>query len=138
MSLLLSSSLFAAIQTITMTAVTWDCFVGGTGTSGAVSVKVSRSGRVITLFFPVATLTVTTSPCNYIGYGANLPTWAIPTTQTFLPVLVTPTSGTSAFGYVKIRTDGAMEVYQNAASTAWPVGANTGFQVANSVSYLLP
>lgn len=122
----------------TLASVAWKPN-GGSSLGSAFSVKVTRVGRIVTLFFPTdqtADPSGTTTLLALRGSGDTavaLPTWARPSETLAMPCLAIDNLQTTA-GELDIGNTGIIYLYKLPA-TAFTNGTNKAGMYAQSITY---
>lgn len=114
-------------------------FNGSGGTSGTVTLRITRIGRNVTIWIPTITATTGTGSTQFTATSA-LPTWAWPTAGVFIFAPIIRNNGVAQgnAGLIGITSAGIITIYRDAAGTAWTnSAANSGTDAPTAVSYLI-
>ncbi len=120
----------------TLAAVTFAGNLGGSA-GAAVAIKITRIGRIVSLFIDTGTCTPTTSSASLNGSIA-LPTWARPSaTRTFITQVKDNGSFvTTVLGELDIGTDGILKFYRTTTGVAYTNSAVAGW-VGFTATYMI-
>jgi hypothetical protein len=111
----------------TLASCTFQGNSGGSA-SGAIAIKITRIGRIVTLDIPSLTTVVPTTASVALLSNTNLPTWARPSAaKSVATACYNGGAWTTSAGYMYINTTGRIEFYRDIQSTAFTNSANAGW-----------
>lgn len=119
----------------TLAAVTFLGNGAGSAASSAIAVRVTRSGRLVTVSVPALTTVIPSGTSTHIDANTAFPTWARPAISWQSPAWVYNANATWAVGLINVTTTGFIQFYRDQASTAFTAGSNAGW---STISFTYP